>query len=120
MKKQIFTVFTAVLLVAFFGAIPSAIPQAAKPVLPVQGKLGWTELKAAMVSSVLISGNILLIVYTAFVFSYAISVAGVAPSAERSCAISKLACPANTDGASATLRHLRMVRLSGCTPGAEL
>src|SRR5438034_11095125 len=35
MKKQIFTVFAAVLLVAFFGAIPSAIPQAAKPVLPV-------------------------------------------------------------------------------------
>ena len=30
-----------------------------------------------MVSSVQISGNILLIVYTAFVFSYAISVAGV-------------------------------------------
>ncbi len=35
MKKQIFTVFAAVLLVAFFAAIPSAIPQAAKPVLPV-------------------------------------------------------------------------------------
>src|SRR4029078_12812796 len=43
----------------------------------IWGKLGWTELKAAMVSSVMISGNILLIVYTAFVFSYAISVAGV-------------------------------------------
>jgi tripartite ATP-independent transporter DctM subunit len=43
----------------------------------IWGKLGWAELKTAMVSSVLISGNILLIVYTAFVFSYAISVAGV-------------------------------------------
>ena len=43
----------------------------------IWGKLGWQELKAAMISSVMISGNILLIVYTAFVFSYAISVAGV-------------------------------------------
>src|SRR4029078_12289155 len=43
----------------------------------IWGKRGWTELRAAMVSSVMISGNILLIVYTAFVFSYAISVAGV-------------------------------------------
>jgi len=43
----------------------------------IWGKLGWAELRKAMVSSVLISGNILLIVYTAFVFSYAISVAGV-------------------------------------------
>ena len=43
----------------------------------IWGKLGWAELRAAMTSSVLISGNILLIVYTAFVFSYAISVAGV-------------------------------------------
>lgn len=43
----------------------------------IWGKLGWAELRAAMVSSVMISGNILLIVYTAFVFSYAISVAGV-------------------------------------------
>ena len=43
----------------------------------IWGKLGWAQLRAAMTSSVLISGNILLIVYTAFVFSYAISVAGV-------------------------------------------
>jgi tripartite ATP-independent transporter DctM subunit len=43
----------------------------------IWGKLGWKELRTAMVSSVMISGNILLIVYTAFVFSYAISVAGV-------------------------------------------
>ncbi len=43
----------------------------------IWGKLGWAELRAAMTSSVMISGNILLIVYTAFVFSYAISVAGV-------------------------------------------
>ena len=43
----------------------------------IWGNLGWAELRKAMVSSVLISGNILLIVYTAFVFSYAISVAGV-------------------------------------------
>ncbi|HET6196057.1 MAG TPA: TRAP transporter large permease [Acetobacteraceae bacterium] len=43
----------------------------------IWGRLGWTELRAAMISSVMISGNILLIVYTAFVFSYAISVAGV-------------------------------------------
>ncbi len=37
MRKQIFTgaSFAAVIIVAFFGAIPSAIPQAAKPVLPV-------------------------------------------------------------------------------------
>ncbi len=37
-------------------------------------------LREAMVSAVKISGNILLIVYTAFVFSYAISVAGVGES----------------------------------------
>ena len=43
----------------------------------IWGKLGWAELRTAMVSSVMISGNILLIVYTAFVFSYAISIAGV-------------------------------------------
>jgi len=43
----------------------------------IWGRLGWAELRTAMVSSILISGNILLIVYTAFVFSYAISVAGV-------------------------------------------
>ena len=41
------------------------------------GRLGWQELRTAIVSAVMISGNILLIVYTAFVFSYAISVAGV-------------------------------------------
>src|SRR4029079_14464146 len=46
----------------------------------IWGKLGWGELKPAMISSVMISGNILLIVYTAFVFSYAISVAGVSES----------------------------------------
>jgi tripartite ATP-independent transporter DctM subunit len=43
----------------------------------IWGKVGWAELSKAMVSSVMISGNVLLIVYTAFVFSYAISVAGV-------------------------------------------
>ena len=46
----------------------------------IWGKLGWAEMRAALVSAVLISGNILLIVYTAFVFSYAISVAGVGES----------------------------------------
>jgi C4-dicarboxylate transporter, DctM subunit len=46
----------------------------------IWGRLGWTELKTAMTSSVMISGNILLIVYVAFVFSYAISVAGVGES----------------------------------------
>ena len=50
---------------------------AAFVVSAIWGKLGWAELRAAMTSSVMISGNILLIVYTAFVFSYAISVAGV-------------------------------------------
>jgi C4-dicarboxylate transporter, DctM subunit len=50
---------------------------AAFVVSAIWGKLGWKELRAAMTSSVMISGNILLIVYTAFVFSYAISVAGV-------------------------------------------
>jgi tripartite ATP-independent transporter DctM subunit len=50
---------------------------AALVVSAIWGKLGWTELKTALISSVMISGNILLIVYTAFVFSYAISVAGV-------------------------------------------
>src|SRR5438552_1352711 len=35
MKKQIVTVFAAVILATLFGGIPSAIPQAAKPVLPV-------------------------------------------------------------------------------------
>jgi C4-dicarboxylate transporter, DctM subunit len=46
----------------------------------IWGNLGWAQLRAAMVSAVMISGNILLIVYTAFVFSYAISVAGVGES----------------------------------------
>jgi C4-dicarboxylate transporter, DctM subunit len=46
----------------------------------IWGRLGWTQLKTAMTSSVMISGNILLIVYVAFVFSYAISVAGVGES----------------------------------------
>ncbi|CAN5909517.1 TRAP transporter large permease [soil metagenome] len=46
----------------------------------IWGKLGWNELKTALTSSVMISGNILLIVYVAFVFSYAISVAGVGES----------------------------------------
>lgn len=50
---------------------------AAFVVSAIWGKLGWAELRAAFTSSVMISGNILLIVYTAFVFSYAISVAGV-------------------------------------------
>jgi tripartite ATP-independent transporter DctM subunit len=50
---------------------------AAVVVSAIWGRLGWAELRTAMVSSVLISGNILLIVYVAFVFSYAISVAGV-------------------------------------------
>ncbi|MBN9089944.1 MAG: TRAP transporter large permease [Reyranella sp.] len=44
------------------------------------GKLTLASLREAMVSAVKISGNILLIVYTAFVFSYAISVAGVGES----------------------------------------
>jgi tripartite ATP-independent transporter DctM subunit len=43
----------------------------------IWGKLDVAGLRDAMVSAVKISGNILLIVYTAFVFSYAISVAGV-------------------------------------------
>ena len=50
---------------------------AAFVVSAIWGKLGWSELRAAMTSTVMISGNVLLIVYTAFVFSYAISVAGV-------------------------------------------
>ncbi|WP_395711538.1 TRAP transporter large permease [Reyranella sp.] len=50
---------------------------AALVVSSIWGRLGWNELKTAMTSSVMISGNILLIVYVAFVFSYAISVAGV-------------------------------------------
>ena len=50
---------------------------AAVVVSSIWGRLGWKELRTAMTSAVMISGNILLIVYTAFVFSYAISVAGV-------------------------------------------
>ncbi len=46
----------------------------------VWGDLGRKELRAALVSTVKICGNILLIVYTAFVFSYAISIAGVGES----------------------------------------
>ena len=50
---------------------------AAFVVSAIWGNLGWKEMRAALVAAVMISGNILLIVYTAFVFSYAISVAGV-------------------------------------------
>src|SRR5262245_42716031 len=50
---------------------------AAVIVSSIWGRLGWKEMRTAMTSSVMITGNILLIVYTAFVFSYAISVAGV-------------------------------------------
>ena len=46
----------------------------------IWGKVSLVNLREAMVSAVKISGNILLIVYTAFVFSYAISVAGVGES----------------------------------------
>jgi tripartite ATP-independent transporter DctM subunit len=46
----------------------------------IWGQLNYSGLRDAMVSAVKISGNILLIVYTAFVFSYAISVAGVGES----------------------------------------
>ncbi|SKA34738.1 TRAP transporter, DctM subunit [Enhydrobacter aerosaccus] len=53
---------------------------AAFVVSAIWGHLGWKELRAAMVSAIMTSGNILLIVYTAFVFSYAISVAGVGES----------------------------------------
>ena len=40
----------------------------------------FAGLREAMIAAVKVSGNILLIVYTAFVFSYAISVAGVGES----------------------------------------
>ena len=50
---------------------------AAFVVSAIWGNLGWKEMRAALVAAVMTSGNILLIVYTAFVFSYAISVAGV-------------------------------------------
>jgi tripartite ATP-independent transporter DctM subunit len=46
----------------------------------IWGKVTLANLREAMVSAVKISGNILLIVYTAFVFSYAISMAGVGES----------------------------------------
>ena len=46
----------------------------------IWGKLDFAGLREAMIAAVKISGNILLIVYTAFVFSYAISVAGVGES----------------------------------------
>jgi C4-dicarboxylate transporter, DctM subunit len=46
----------------------------------IWGKVELAGLREAMVAAVKISGNILLIVYTAFVFSYAISVAGVGES----------------------------------------
>jgi tripartite ATP-independent transporter DctM subunit len=50
---------------------------AALVVSAIWGQVGWKELRTSMISAVMISGNILLIVYVAFVFSYAISVAGV-------------------------------------------
>lgn len=50
---------------------------AALVVSSIWGRVGWKELETSMTSAVMISGNILLIVYVAFVFSYAISVAGV-------------------------------------------
>jgi tripartite ATP-independent transporter DctM subunit len=56
---------------AAVGCLSAAIVSA------IWGKLDYAGLRDAMVSAVKISGNILLIVYTAFVFSYAISVAGV-------------------------------------------
>jgi tripartite ATP-independent transporter DctM subunit len=46
----------------------------------IWGKVELKGLREAMVAAVKISGNIMLIVYTAFVFSYAISVAGVGES----------------------------------------
>jgi tripartite ATP-independent transporter DctM subunit len=46
----------------------------------IWGTVNLAGLRAAMIAAVKVSGNILLIVYTAFVFSYAISVAGVGES----------------------------------------
>jgi C4-dicarboxylate transporter, DctM subunit len=43
----------------------------------IWGSVTFAGLREAMIAAVKVSGNILLIVYTAFVFSYAISVAGV-------------------------------------------
>ena len=43
----------------------------------VWGYLPWSNVRAALRSTVLICGNILFIVYAAFIFSYAISLGGV-------------------------------------------
>ena len=43
----------------------------------VMGDLRWPQIKAALFRATLSSGNILFIVFTAYVFSYAISVAGL-------------------------------------------
>jgi C4-dicarboxylate transporter, DctM subunit len=42
----------------------------------VFGQMSWTTVRAAMKATVLICGNILFIVYAAFIFSYAISLGG--------------------------------------------
>ena len=82
---------------------------AAFVVSAIWGRLGWTELKTAMTSSVMISGNILLIVYVAFVFSYAISVAGVGEIADQ------LAGRAEPVEARILLRPVRSsTRILGC------
>jgi tripartite ATP-independent transporter DctM subunit len=41
------------------------------------GRMPWSSVRAALNSTVLICGNILFIVYAAFIFSYAISLGGV-------------------------------------------
>ena len=43
----------------------------------IWGNLDWQSFREAMFETVLVSGNILFIVYSAFLFSYAISMAGV-------------------------------------------
>ena len=43
----------------------------------VWGSMPWSNVRAALRSTVLICGNILFIVYAAFIFSYAISLGGV-------------------------------------------
>jgi tripartite ATP-independent transporter DctM subunit len=43
----------------------------------IWGDLDWQSFRGAMFETVLVSGNILFIVYSAFLFSYAISMAGV-------------------------------------------
>jgi tripartite ATP-independent transporter DctM subunit len=43
----------------------------------IWGSLDWQSFRGAMFETVLVSGNILFIVYSAFLFSYAISMAGV-------------------------------------------